>query len=194
MAKNTNNKEKSKAQSKAKNKTLPKILIPVVSVVLILAITAGIILISKFSGGKTPSDTLKYLENGKLKYDDNAVVLNPDGQQGGDIKEVDDGLISLSHKNQAFSSDGENFDCYIKNNIDNKYDLYIAIYKDQTAKEQLYLSGLIPPGSGLDRFTSEIKLDKGDYDALLVVTQVEDDHATIHGGQLFLSLHLKVGS
>lgn len=193
MERNTNNKENNKGKNKGKNKALPKILIPVVSAVLILAITAGIILVTKLNGGNTPSETLKYLENGKLKYDDNAVVLNPDEQQNGDIKEVDDGLISLSHKNQAFSSDGKNFDCFIKNNVDNKYDLYIAIYKDQTAKEQLYLSGLIPPGSGLDKFTSEIKLDNGEYNALLVVTQVEEDHATIHGGQLFLSLHLKVG-
>lgn len=193
MANKANNKENNKEKNTNQNKALLKVLIPAVSAVLVLAIAAGIIIVSDLNGGNTPSDTLKYLEDGKLMYDDNAVVLNPDGQPSGEIKEVEDGLISLSHKNQAFSSDGKNFDCYIQNNIDNKYDLYITIYKDQTAKEQLYLSGLIPPGSGLDKFESEITLDKGEYDALLVVTQVEDDHATIHGGQLFLSLHLKVG-
>lgn len=149
---------------------------------------------------KTPEATVlnpinENVSEGKLVYDKAAIVLDRDSLQ----KEVDemleavnDGYIRLRHKSEATSSDGESFECYIVNDEANKYDVYFNIYKDSTAKEQILLTGLIPPGSGLESFKSEIKLEPGTYEALLVVTQVEDDHVTIHGGQLFLTIDLTV--
>ncbi|MDE6725402.1 MAG: hypothetical protein K2J79_07330, partial [Ruminiclostridium sp.] len=140
-------------------------------------------------------NTYPYLENGKLNYDEGAIILDPDElQQKVDelYQKVEDGYISISHKNQAISYDGEYFECYIQNGIENKYDMFINIYKDNTAQEQLLLTGLIRPGEGIDHFKSEIKLKPGKYEALLVITQVEDDHETIRDAQLFLALHLTV--
>lgn len=142
-----------------------------------------------------PKPPVNHMVNGKIMYDEDAINLDPDQlQQEADktFKKVEEGYISLSHKNIAVSSDGVNFECYILNNIDNKYDMYFNIYKDYEAKEQLLLTGLIPPGSGINHFSSEIRLDPGQYQALLVITQVEDDHETLHGDQLFLALTLIV--
>lgn len=182
-----------KKSDEEKKKLLITIIIAAAVIVLLSGLVVGI-LIENASNSDNPSDTLKYLEDGKLKYDDGAVVLDRDSQQGISelYQKIEDGYISLAHKNQAYSADGESFECYINNNADNKYDIYVTVYNNQSAEEMLYISGLIPPGSGIDHFKSEVKLGSGAYDALLVITQVEEDHETIHGGQLFLAIRLTV--
>lgn len=171
------------------------IIVIISAAALILSGIAAVLLIignyEKSPNNPSGVDTQKYFEDGKLKYDDGAVVLGTDNPNQ-ILEEIQEGYLSLSHKTQAVSSDGENFECYILNGIENKYDFFINIYKDKTAEEQLLLTGLIPPGSGIDHFKSEIKLEPGEYEALLVITQVEDDHETLRGNQLFLALHLIV--
>lgn len=180
---------------KDKKKKVFIAVIIIMAVVIIGLVTAVLIVLTEEE--RNPSPPYSYLVDGKLNYDNAAIVLDPGDQLQQEIdkvfQEVQDGYISLSHKNVAYSSDGVNFECYIQNNIDNKYDLFLNIYKDSSAQEQLLLSGLIPPGQGIDHFISEIRLDPGEYKALLVITQVEDDHATLHGDQLFLTLDLVVG-
>ena len=182
----TNN---TKSEPKKKN-----LLIPIIAASLGVLLLAGLVVGVVLETAEERKPSLPYLVDGKLEYDNNTVVFDKDQQQGASdlYQEVEDGYISLSHKNQAYSTDGENFACYINNNPDNKYDIYVTVYNNQNADEMLYISGLIPPGSGIGHFKSEVKLDPGEYDALLVVTQVEDDHETIRGGQLFLALHLNV--
>lgn len=188
-----------------KNKTLPVkdgkggnrkkllIIITVIMAVIIALLGTAVILIYNGFFEKPVIDSPSYMgEDGRLKYDDKAVILDPGGNGEG-IGSIGDGYISISHKNKAISHDGINFECYIQNGIENKYDMFINIYKDNTAKEQLLLTGLIPPGQGIDHFKSEVRLKPGDYDALLVITQVEDDRKTLRDRQLFLALHLTVG-
>lgn len=190
--------EKIKQKDEKKEKKKFIIIIIIGIIVIILLILALIFVIMKENQEKENyiyNPVEEHIKDGKLQYDEAAIILDQDALQQAVnemYEKVEDGMISLSHKNQAFSSDGRTFQCYIQNNIDNKYDFFINIYKDNTAEEQLYLSGLIPPGSGIDHFNSEIKLDPGAYDALLVITQVEDDHETIRDGQLYLTLHLTV--
>lgn len=180
---------------KRKSKKLVIILISVFGAVILAlgAVLAFIVLGNEEDTAKNPVvDNID--SSGKLKYEQSAVTINPDvtGQGEDRIDNVEDGYISLSHKNKAISTDGENFDCYIMNNIDNKYDMFVNIYKDSSGEEQILLSGLIPPGSGLTHFKSEIKLDKGSYKALLVITQVEEDRKTMRDNQLLLSIDLIV--
>lgn len=186
-----------KDEKKNNNKLLIIIIILLAAIVALGAV--ALIILTEDERNPAPAQVVDpvadHVSNGKIQYDNAAIVLDEDQLQ----KEVDelfqkveDGYISLSHKNVAVSNDGQHFECYILNNIDNKYDMYFNIYKDYEAQEQLLLTGLIPPGSGIDHFTSEIKLDPGQYQALLVITQVEDDHETLHGDQLFLALNLIV--
>lgn len=185
----------SKDEEKKKNNKFIIIIIILIAAIVALAAAVLIILTEDERTPPPVEPPVNHMVNGKIEYDNAAIALDPDQLQ----KEVDelfqkveDGYISLSHKNVAVSSDGKHFECYILNNIDNKYDMYFNIYKDYDAKEQLLLTGLIPPGSGIDHFTSEIELETGQYQALLVITQVEDDHETLHGDQLFLALNLIV--
>lgn len=181
-----------KDEEKKKNKF---VIIIIILIAAIVALSAVVFIILTGKLNEPDASTPNYMVNGKIEYDNSAIALDPDQLQKEDdelFQKVEEGYISLSHKSVAVSSDGKHFECYILNNIDNKYDMYFNIYKDYSAQEQLLLTGLIPPGSGIDHFTSEIRLDPGQYQALLVITQVEEDRETLHGDQLFLSLSLIV--
>lgn len=179
-----------------KNKTAVIIIAACVVIIVLLAALIFVILRKDAETEDTPFDpSEQFLSNGVLKYDEGAFALDEDSfqkQVDEMVQKVEDGYISLTHNAVAVSSDGENFDCYIENSTDNQYDMYINIYKDATGEEQVLLTGLIPPGSGINKFKSEVKLDKGVYDALLVITQVEDDHKTIRNNQLLLTYSLVV--
>ena len=99
--------------------------------------------------------------------------------------------MSLRYQKTAYSSDGVNFKCEIGNSSANDYDMYINIYKDPELTEQILLTGLIPPGSKITEFESEIPLAPGTYNTTLVLTQVEDDRSTFHA-QLMITLDLVV--
>lgn len=95
------------------------------------------------------------------------------------VRDMQNSSIGLVFNNYAISNDGVNFKCYIGNAEGNTKDMYFNIYKDTSFSEQILLTGLIPPGSGIDTFESEIDLDPGTYEAVLVLTQVDDDHSTL---------------
>ncbi|MDE6580438.1 MAG: hypothetical protein K2K41_07890 [Ruminiclostridium sp.] len=185
-------------EKKKKKKFLIIIIIIMAAVILLLGGAVVMLLLGDNEQAPNPNpsqDNHPYFNNGQLSYDDNAFAFDQDALQSqldALYQKVEDGYISISHKNEAVSHDGEYFECYIQNGIDNKYDMFINIYKDNTAQEQLLLTGLIRPGEGIDHFKSEIKLKPGKYEALLVITQVEDDHETLRDAQLFLALHLTV--
>lgn len=88
--------------------------------------------------------------------------------------------VGLEYKNDAFSTDGEKFECYIANAASNQYDMYIQIFSDSELTDQLFLSQLLRPGTAFDNITLEHKLDSGDHKVYVAFTQVEDDQQTIH--------------
>jgi hypothetical protein len=55
----------------------------------------------------------------------------------------------------------------------------MAIYLDEDRTDELLLTKLIPPGSGLETFKTSRKLETGTYDVILLFTRVTDDHTTI---------------
>lgn len=117
-----------------------------------------------------------------LDYDGSAVGLDQESlQQAYDElqKRAEDGYVNLSYKNEAHSNDGVNFACYLENPLGNKFDMFFNIYKDTTLEEQVYLSGLVAPGSAIENFQSEIKLDPGEYQAIIIFTSVDETHTNM---------------
>jgi hypothetical protein len=88
------------------------------------------------------------------------------------------GNISLLYKDNAYSDDGSTFSCYIVNSAANAYDMFLTIYADSAMTDELYLSKLVPPGSGFEEITLEHPLDKGDHEVYVALTQVETDEET----------------
>ena len=121
----------------------------------------------------------------KIGYAEGVTVVDdPDALQ----KAVDEmyakaaeGTMALEYQNEANSEDGKNFSCYIANAAANSYDMYIDIYADQALTDEIYLSGLVRPGSAFREITLEDTLDPGTHRVYVAFTQVEEDLATIHG-------------
>lgn len=168
MSENVKEKQKS-------SKTLIIILLIIILLLLAAGIVAAVILLKKDDGAQLPDN------GGIIQYEAGVVNLEDAQKVMDELSEsAKNGNMIVSYKGYAYSKDGKHFECSINNNIGNEYDMYINIYKDSSFEEQILLTGLIPPGSGIEEFDSEIKLDPGEYETTLVFTQVEDDHSTIH--------------
>ncbi len=163
----------------------------IIIIAVILLLAAGVtvfLLLNKGDSEPEPTDNggLIQYEGGVINYED--AQLKYDEAQ----KKADEGMVAVNYAISAASEDGRHFKCKIKNPVRNSYDMYLNIYKDNTFEEQILLTGLIPPGSGIEEFESEIQLDPGEYESVLVMTLVEDDHTTLHA-QSSVVLRLYVG-
>lgn len=124
----------------------------------------------------------------KVGYANNAtVVTDQDSLQAAvdeAVENAKNGRISLLYRNEAFSGDGKTFSCFIANNQLNLYDMFIGLYADEDMTDQLYLSGLVPPGSGFEELTLEHALPAGENTVYVVLNQVkteENGQQTITG-------------
>lgn len=152
-----------------------KWIVPLVIAVIVLAV--GCALLFLWRSKETKEDG-----GGKIGYDTDAVVMTDEDELQKLVDEMNknEGEISLEYKNVATSQNGTDFDCYIVNSAKNKYDMYIGLYTDVEYTQELYLSKLMKPGSGIQNFHCEKKIEPGTHDVVLVYTFVENDHETIH--------------
>jgi len=88
-------------------------------------------------------------------------------------EEADKSSISLSFKNQAFSTDGINFDCYLANPTENPYDMYIQIFADQAMTDEVFLSGLLRPGTAFETIALNHELNAGTHTGVCIFTLVD---------------------
>jgi hypothetical protein len=56
--------------------------------------------------------------------------------------------------------------------------MFLTIYADAEMTDELFLSQLVPPGSGFENITLEHSLDVGDHMVYIALTQVEQDEET----------------
>ncbi len=130
----------------------------------------------------------------KIGYAEGVTALDEDSLQRAVDEmyaKVEEGNIALEYRNDAFSEDGKNFECYIGNSLANEYDMYIGIYSDSTYKDELYLSGLFRPGEAFKNIELNHALEKGDHRVYVSFTQVEEDLETIHG-QIMVTMDFHV--
>lgn len=118
----------------------------------------------------------------KIGYSTEAkVMLDQDSLQAAmdaAMENARNGNIGLRYKNNAYSDDGINFECYIANSNSNIYDMFLTIYADEELTDQIFLSGLVPPGSGFESISLEHSLDPGDHRVYVALTQVDTDEET----------------
>ena len=117
------------------------------------------------------------------------VMLDQDSLQAAFDKAVENaakGNVALQYQNDAYSEDGSTFICRIVNSKNNIYDMYLAIYADVELKDQLFLSGLVPPGSGFEEITLDRALEPGDHTVYVALSQVEtgEDGKQLQGNQV----------
>jgi hypothetical protein len=181
-------------KEKNNNKTL-WIVLAVVVVLLVAVVAVLVVFLLKKNNESNVQQVSENSGNGSavFAYETSAVATDPETLQelyNKMLEEAKEGTMALEMQTEAFSSDGTDFSCYIANAINNKYDMFVVIYNDET-QEEIYRSGLIPVGSRIEAFTSSKKFEPGTYVGTIVYNQVEDDHATIHA-QVNIGLNLNV--
>lgn len=132
-------------------------------------------------------------EDNKLTYDANVIVDDADALQDAVnalYEQAKEGHMVLEMQTMAVSTDGTNFTCSLANAKENKYDMFMVLYLDET-QEEIYHSGLIPFGGKIEEFTTTKAIAPGNHEATLVFNQVEDDNETIHA-QVNVGLQLIV--
>lgn len=105
------------------------------------------------------------------------------------------GSIALSYKNNAYSKKGETFSCHIMNSQYNLYDMFLTIYADDALSDELFSSGLVPPGKGFDQIKLNRTLEEGSHTVYVVLTQVETDDEGVQTivGQISHTMKFNVG-
>lgn len=142
----------------------------IILIVAIIGATAVIVfMMNRNSGEQDSGPTIGYATNATVMLDQQSVQAAMDEA----VRNARDGRIGLSYRNDAYSEDGSTFECRIANSIANYYDMFLTIYADAELTDQIYLSGLVPPGSGFQQITLDHPLDPGDHRVYVVLTQVK---------------------
>lgn len=163
----------SQAQTPEKRKNRSLILAAICLVLIVVAVLY-------FTGVLSPAKEEVEIGDNGVPYAEGVVLLEDDGVY--DVLEPN--AIALEFKNDAYSKDGQTFACYLGNSALNEYDMYVAIYADAELTDELYVSGLVPPGKGFDKLTLEKALDEGDHRVYVAFTQMEDPK-TIHAQTVY---------
>lgn len=138
-----------------------KVVVPAAAALLALGAGAFLYL-------RAPDET--DMGDSRIPYAEGVVIM-----EDKDIPQVEKGKIALRYKYQARSNDGINFSGMLGNDASNSYDLYFDIYADAELKDQIYLSGLVPPGSAIKEFQLKHELPEGTTTAYVSFNQVETD-------------------
>lgn len=161
-------------EKKSSNKTV--VIILIIVIVLLLAGGATFFLLNK----SKPAEQGVLTSEGTIPYEVNVGIVKENEDLAEKLKEGTGDRIPLHLSTTAQSSDGENFKCVLGNPEGAQYDMYFDIYADEDCTDQIYISGLLAPGSQLEGFKSKKTFPKGTQDVVLVVTTVEEDHKTLH--------------
>ena len=150
-----------------------RLIVVIVGLVVVIMVMAFFLLFRKDSATVEDGDTprIGYASEATVMLDQDSLQAAMDAA----MENARDGNVSLLYQNDAFSKNGTDFECYIVNSASNKYDMFLTIYADAEMTDQVYLSGLVPPGSGFEEITLDHALEPGDHEVVVAVTQVDTD-------------------
>lgn len=158
-----------------KQRPLDKRLIAVIGGLILIIIALVFFLLFRQNDDATISDNdtprVGYATEATVMLDQNSLQAAMDAA----MEKAKDGNVALRYKNNAYSTNGTDFECYIVNSTSNVYDMFLTIYANAEMTDQVFLSGLVPPGSGFENITLDHALESGSHTVYVVVTQVADD-------------------
>lgn len=145
------------------------IVVAVVAVLVVIVVAAAVVLY--FLNGKETDNQLGYASDAVVLLDEDSLQAAVDEA----MANAKNSLVALEYEEHAYSTDGKNFSCYIANSASNLYDMFLTIFADAELSDQVFLSELIPPGSGFEQITLDHALEPGDHVVYVAVTQVDTD-------------------
>lgn len=155
-----------------KSSSSQKVIIVAAVIIVLLLVAVIVLLVCRPSDDGGPS--IGYATDAKVMLDQDSLQAAVDEA----LENAKNGMVALEYQNDAYSSDGKTFSCYITNAASNLYDMFLTIYADEALTDQLFLSELVPPGSGFEEITLDHALERGDHTVYVAVTQVETDEET----------------
>ena len=161
--------ETSKATASSNKAVVIAISAAAAVIVAAIAITAVFILKSNSNANAQP--VIGYAAEAKVILEEDSLQAALDEAN----RNAQNGNIGLQYKNNAYSGDGVNFECHIVNSASNAFDMFLTIYADEELTDQIFLSELVPPGSGFKNITLDHALDIGDHTVYVALTQVDTD-------------------
>ena len=115
---------------------------------------------------------------GRVQYATEGVTIVDDQnaiqKAAEEIFNAPDDTIGLTYKNDAYSSDGQNFDCLIANSDMNTYDAFFTICADDAMTDELYVSGLLRPGQAFEKIRLEHPLESGNHTVYVTIALVDE--------------------
>jgi len=173
-----------------KKKNSMTIVIALLCALLVVMVVAIVFLLRRPAQGEPPAAS-----GPKIGYATEGVtaVEDPEALQKAvdEMMETPPNAMTLEYRNDATSTDGENFECYIANAVENDYDMFIAIYGDNEMSDELFVSQLLRPGSAFETLKLNHSLEEGTHRVNVAFTQVEEDLETIHA-QLVVTMDFHV--
>lgn len=111
------------------------------------------------------------------------------------VKNAEEGMISLDFQNEAHSTDGKHFTCYLANSASNLYDMFIVVSAEDNLDDHLFISQLIPPGYAFDEIELTRALERGLHQLNVAFTQVAvEDERQVIKGQTLVAVNFYVDS
>jgi hypothetical protein len=138
------------------------------------------------SSGKNPVGTLSFATEGvSVVHDSESLNEKVDAM----MEAAQQPGIGVEYQNEAHSTDGQNFQCYIGNPSGAEYPVFIAIYADATYQEELFVSGLINPGFAFTNVELSRPLTEPETRLYVCYTQcVEEDGEWKIRGQTIVTI------
>lgn len=164
------------SQEKPANKTRRYIIIAAFAV---LAVALVVCIVLLFAKGKEENadqgeDRNAVMDRGFVNESNNQVIMD-------DVQDkVAEGMFECRMTTSWVFEDGESEspNAYVANVESNLHTIYFDVY-DRTTEELLYSSPMIPVGSELESFKLDKKLQKGEYDATVMYTLVDEDYEEV---------------
>lgn len=152
-----------------------KLTIAIVALIVVI-IAATAVIVDVTLRGKDPGDapvseglTIGYATDASVFLDEKSLQAAMDEA----LRNAAERNVALWYQNEAYSTDGVTFTCYIGNSGANLYDMFLTIFADAELTDQVYMSQLIRPGSGFERIKLSHALEPGAHTMYVAATLVE---------------------
>ena len=160
-----------------------KLVITAAALAAVVAVSAGAVVYT-LNNREESSDglTIGYASGAGVFLDEESLQAAMDNAM------ADTGGVTLRYKNNAYSNDGKNFNCFLANSPYNAYDAFFTICTDGGMTDQIFLSELVPPGGGFESIRLDRALEPGSHTVYVAITQVEtaeDGTQTIKGQAVY---------
>lgn len=150
-----------------------KVVIGAAAVVVAAVVGVGAFIVSR-QPAETSGPTIGYATEATVMMDQDSLQAAIDEA----MQNAQDGYVGLKYRKDAYSEDGKKFTCRIINSDANIYDMFLTIYADAELTDQIFLSGLVKPGSGFEEIELDRALESGDHTVYVALTQVDTDEET----------------